>query len=383
MAGLAIPWQDQADPLPEDRFMPEHEVCTYSRKYIEEAGKMLAGQIDSYDEEVVEMFRIAHLWRRSHLRPMQMVRADLAGKARRLGGGTISVSRLKRMLSIRRKLRETPRTLYQMQDIGGCRGIFGTLADVELVARQYLDGQAKYAVSRADNYIADPKPDGYRCQHIILKFSGLGEDAAYNRHRIEVQLRTRLQHAWATAVEAVGLVTNSNMKAGEGDTDWLRLFQLVSAEFALTEGAPLVPMVSESRRERLQEIRHIARKLKAVENLSAYARMIRGSESLVRRGARFYLIQYDYDERSVTVRPQFEDLRSSAAYEEAEQSQSQKNTVFVEVDRLEDLKSAFPNYFLDVRDFTARLQSLVTGQQAFAPESLSWVRSYKKPRPGV
>ena len=34
--------------------------------------------------------------------------------------------------------------------------------------------------------------------------------------KVEIQLRTQLQHSWAMAVETAGLVTNTAMKSGQG-----------------------------------------------------------------------------------------------------------------------------------------------------------------------
>jgi hypothetical protein len=59
---------------------------------------------------------------------------------------------------------------------------------------------------------------------MVYKFRGSGEEAVYNGRRVEVQVRTQLQHSWATAVEAVGLFRREDLKAGRGDLDWLRLF---------------------------------------------------------------------------------------------------------------------------------------------------------------
>ena len=72
-------------------------------------------------------------------------------------------------------------------------------------------------------------------------FSFCGRDAdtvIYNGKRIELQVRTRLQHSWATAVEAVGLFRGEELKNHKGSEEWLRLFKLLSAEFAEAERCP-------------------------------------------------------------------------------------------------------------------------------------------------
>jgi Region found in RelA / SpoT proteins len=83
-----------------------------------------------------------------------------------------------------------------------------------------------------DDYIARPKPDGYRSHHLMFNFRDRRNAGIHDGRRIEVQLRTRLQHSWATAVEAVGLFRGEDLKGNQGNPKWLRLFTLMSAEFA-------------------------------------------------------------------------------------------------------------------------------------------------------
>ena len=64
------------------------------------------------------------------------------------------------------------------------------------------------------DYIAHPKSDGYRGVHYVYKYrSGSTPKAEFNSLRIEVQLRSRLQHAWATAVETVSTFTGQALKS--------------------------------------------------------------------------------------------------------------------------------------------------------------------------
>ena len=111
---------------------------------------------------------------------------------------------MKRMKAIRAKLAKGNITLYQMQDVGGCRVIVSGMIRFGIES-DYQAGNTKHEISRVNDYIEGPKPDGYRCGHLVFKFCGTGNDVVYNRQRIEMQIRTQLQHAWATAVEAVGL----------------------------------------------------------------------------------------------------------------------------------------------------------------------------------
>ena len=92
------------------------------------------------------------------------------------------------------------------------------------------------------------------------------EPKTFNGRRIEVQIRTQLQHSWATAVEAIGMVRGEDLKGGEGNMEWLRLFELMSSEFAEIESCPLVPGTPDQPARR-DEISCLNQKLKAVKTL--------------------------------------------------------------------------------------------------------------------
>jgi len=69
---------------------------------------------------------------------------------------------------------------------------------------------------------------------------------------IEIQIRTLLQHAWATAVETVGTFINMPLKSSLGDEGWLRFFALMGSAMAIAEGKSTVPGTSEN----IQELRN-------------------------------------------------------------------------------------------------------------------------------
>jgi putative GTP pyrophosphokinase len=70
-------------------------------------------------------------------------------------------------------------------------------------------------VKRYD-YIAAPKETGYRSVHLIFKYrSQSSKHRAWNGLRVEIQLRSRLQHAWATAVETVDTFTRQTLRRAE------------------------------------------------------------------------------------------------------------------------------------------------------------------------
>jgi hypothetical protein len=70
----------------------------------------------------------------------------------------------------------------------------------------------------------NPQKSGYRGIHLVYRYNG--RKTEYNGLKIEIQIRTVIQHAWATAVETVGMFTQQALKSSQGEQDWLRYFAL-------------------------------------------------------------------------------------------------------------------------------------------------------------
>ncbi|WAC62005.1 RelA/SpoT domain-containing protein [Pseudoxanthomonas sp. SL93] len=113
------------------------------------------------------------------------------------------------------KLKRQSSRLSQMQDIAGCRVV------VEDIIQQ------RRALGAMQVYLDDPQvfdrrsqpSHGYRAIHLVASFDGV---------KVEVQLRTRLQHLWAEISERLSDVVDPGLKYGIGDPDALRFLQNIS-----------------------------------------------------------------------------------------------------------------------------------------------------------
>lgn len=353
--------------------MAEFRNFNYSMRQVVQAGDALREELvwsEDHRDELLEIFTIANLWRESHLYPMYRMRHEMSGKMRRKKLAGIAAARLKRMPSIRKKLRRISSKLNQLQDLGGCRAILPSIADANSLLDAYRNG-AKHEFMREKNYIANPKIGGYRSHHMIFRYVGNSEDEVYNGRRIELQIRTRLQHTWGTAVEAVGLLRNEDMKAGEGNPDWLKLFDLMSAELALAERCPEPPHLP-SRKERVAEIIELNKKLNALSTLENFRHAVRFAMTYTHApgdAPKCFRIEYNHAATRVTVSPHSRPVTGVEEYEKAELEDSiagdgNIDTVFVDADKLEDLQAAYPNYFGDVQLFCRNLESITQGKTA-------------------
>ena len=176
----------------------------------------------------------------------------------------------------------------------------------------------------------------------MMGFRGRGEKAIYNGRRIEIQIRTRLQHSWATAVEAIGLFRGENLKGNQGSAEWLRFFKLMSAEFAEAEGCP-VPPDMRSHSVRVPEIKKLDKALEASATLDNLSHAVRWTEVSVlpREKPTHFLIRYNNTARTVDVQPYFAPISAVNSYDMAEDIYNKsgeyaENIVLVEVDKIEN-----------------------------------------------
>jgi Region found in RelA / SpoT proteins len=344
----------------------------YSRRAIQRAGEVIASNLPWNEETeplIRDAFKIANNWRDSHAFPMRSIRHSAIYYMRDIGLTGITAARLKRMQAIRRKLRRFNYGLQQLQDLGGCRVILPTISDVERLVRTIKE-KIRHEIKTEDNYLLEPKIDGYRSHHIIFHFSPKdSERAAYTGRRIELQVRTQLQHSWATAIEAVGLFRGEELKNNQGSPEWLRLFKLMSAEFAEAERCPVAPGTP-SKMQRQEEVRHLAHSLGAVATLEKMIHGVRGTDIPLSPYSHrdYYLIRYDHATNTVYVEP-LSKVAATMHYHSAEEVMNRtdhdnEDIVLVEVDKIENLKKAYPNYFGDVTIFGQQLRALTQGESA-------------------
>ncbi len=207
-------------------------IKKFSKKEVQKAGELLL--IENLYIENPEGYshamQVLSYWRSCHIYPLDLVSDKLRNLAINVDRKSIVAKRLKRTPSILNKLRRfDSMKLRNMQDIGGCRAIVSTIKRANKLRRE-LNRKRNF---RVVDYIDQPKPDGYRGIHLIGKFYGENKIDEYS---IEVQIRTQVQHAWATAVEIIDLFTNQALKSNQGDKDWKDFFRNVSFEFSKIEG---------------------------------------------------------------------------------------------------------------------------------------------------
>ena len=309
-------------------------------------------------------------WRACHGYPLNIFHINLRRAARRVDTSPLVAQRTKRLTSIALKLDREPRMkLSQMQDIGGCRAVVKSVVAVRRLHDFYRDkSEMKHKFSKCDDYIKEPRPSGYRGIHLVYRFySDKEAGESWNGLKIEMQLRSQYQHAWATAVETVGTFLGEALKAASGPDEWLRLFALMGSVISLRERAPLVPGTPTQRKELIAELDHHAYVLNVEHRLAAFSNAMQSVKQATER-AHWYLLKLDATASQLIVtgfkRGEYEKAQQS--YSEAEELVRQKagrDAVLVSVDSLSALERAYPNYFADTRVFIELMKQALSGHQ--------------------
>lgn len=206
-----------------------------------------ADRLAEFDfEQIEEDAQAIEWWRGEHAYPLRMASAGLRHYVPPIAGGTRPVTqRLKRFGTIIDKLeREPTMGLTQMADIGGVRALLADQKEVVSVTRRL---RKNWDVPRVRDYVANPKPSGYRAVHLIVRKKG---------RLIEVQLRTPMQDLWANTVEDDSRRARVGYKSGVGDQAVHDYYVAMSEFFALRERGE---QADEEFRQRLNALAEAAR----------------------------------------------------------------------------------------------------------------------------
>lgn len=202
----------------------------YSTNKIKKSGKKLIENID--DEESLE---ILSYWRTCHASSLEVGYKILRDNARDIDKNILLAKRLKRTESIVNKLKRLKGKvqLTTMNDIAGCRAIVSNEKKVYKLVEKLVK-KSEYEIFR--DYIKNPRKSGYKSVHLVGKF--------FNQNKVsrpvELQIRTKVQHSWATAIEIVDLFTKDSIKTNEGTKEWSTIFRHASKVLSLFDNNPFI-----------------------------------------------------------------------------------------------------------------------------------------------
>jgi putative GTP pyrophosphokinase len=181
---------------------------------------------------------------------------------------------------------------------------------------------------------------------------------------VELQIRTRLQHSWATAVETVGTFIDQSLKSSQGSDEWLYFFELVANAFSYLENSSQIPQHAQLTKEQTYKIvAENALKLQVIEQLEAFKLTLQHIQTDKKQGT-LHLVTLDLDNKQVSIQSFAKTAIKEAtdAYIKEEtiaNSDQRRQVVLVSSDSIESLKKAYPSYFLDTNEFLKKLRQII------------------------
>ncbi|MBS1057181.1 RelA/SpoT domain-containing protein [Gluconobacter kondonii] len=319
-----------------------------SKKRIKRAGEAVRDGADTLeDREIID------LWRTAHRNVLNSFQAILRGRARYK---PITVAqRHKRRNTIFDKLRRFPTmNLARMDDVAGCRVIFDNIISLNKFRKEMHAAKFHHTLKNTPDkydYISNPKDTGYRGIHDIYEYDVNSVNGTpYRGLNIEIQYRTRIQHAWATAVEVIGSITDSQPKFQSGDRKY---------EYIMSLASEMLARVYENRNSCHPEMDNsklaqtfvdLDSELKLTSTLSGLS----SSKSNFRENKNYILV-FGENEK-LDVKP-YKD--STSALKELfllENKFPGRDIVLVRANSSNELKDAFRNYFSDATEFVQLIE---------------------------
>lgn len=336
----------------------------YGKKDVNRAGEILSSNKQAPDK-LMWAYEVLANWRACHGYPINTFQATLRQKLYGIDREAIVAQRLKRSPSVIAKLRRFPSMkLAQMQDIGGLRAVVESIAQVQMLEANYRESYFKHELVSSKDYIKEPKADGYRSIHLVYRYVN-ARAPAYNGLLLELQLRTQLQHAWATAVETMGTFLGQALKSGLGDQSWREFFEISSAALTHLENTTSVPGYEKlSRKAIFSRVAETERNLHVLNKLEGFSIAADHIKTEHGAGGTYHLIILDSLQRSVSIKPfpenQLEQANSEyIKVEERAQNGEKVEAVLVSAGPIQALKKAYPNYFLDTNQFIEQIRRVI------------------------
>lgn len=197
-----------------------------TRSKIDKAGIAFAKDSFRDIDEMIELEDVFDEYRKSHLEPLSETTLELQNWLNEYGHDYYIAQRLKRKPQIIRKLNRLSVRLTQLQDIGGCRIIIekNELVDkiVDFIKVKIGKTEDLRLVRITDYREKGRDVTGYRSVHLLLERNG---------KKLELQIRSRIQHYWAESIERTSVIYGHHIKESEGDPKIISYFQKLSDAF--------------------------------------------------------------------------------------------------------------------------------------------------------
>jgi len=314
-----------------------------SRSKVNEAGdKVRQGNATWKDIETIEEWRAAH---RAVLNTFQAIL-----RTRTRYSKAIVAQRHKRRNTIYGKLKRFPKMqLARMDDVAGCRVIFPNMVELHEFRKKLHKARFNHKRKNKDDkydYIKKPKNTGYRGIHDVYAYDVRSESGKNLKGLlVEIQYRTNIQHAWATAVEVIGFITESQPKFEEGDRRYQDAMSLASEILARAYESCKGPCPELSDSELVKKFLEIDSELGLLKTLKG----LNAADSFITEKKNTILIFSE--DGNLEIKAYKGATEALKALFKIEKELPSCDVVLVKADTSEEVRYAFKNYFTDAKDF--------------------------------
>lgn len=339
---------------------------SFSNQSVKKAGRRLRKK----EGDLKQATFIIQTFRAAHETPLNAIADFITRCCMDLNIQVKPVKRLKRLETIIDKLQRktlngeqmNQTCVSNMNDIGGCRAIFPDIASLKRVQQrlvQTLENEPQITLKDIDDYIQNKKQNdcGYRSLHIIYQYAHI----AGKKFKIEAQLRTKLQHLWATTVEIVDILEGTKIKTHSHSHDteksdkqvlWEQLLSIMSDFIADAEN--IITLTTAQKQCYAGKLRELDQKLKAVNRLKSF-KMVSERIDAKSEGTRHVLLVVNGNSQQVKLQEIYEDhAQAIGAYNHIEKVVANidgLNALLVSTKNLDELADAYPNYIGDCASF--------------------------------
>ena len=262
----------------------------------------------------------------------------LSIESRKVDRESIVTYRVKRIESIISKLiRQPTMQLNLMGDIAGCRCILKSNKEVYRI-KEILS--QKLFVKSCNDYIENPKEDGYKSLHLIV-----AKDENDTKF-IEIQLRCEIDHNWATLVEITDLIYDTKIKEFNSNHILSTFHKLLSKDKRTITTEDIIEIFKIARKN------NYFNKISSVFKRNYIEVRIQWSQIQRKKGHNFYLIEVTKD--SVPKIQSFTNFNDAEnEYFELFRQNNNANIVltYVKDASYEQISKAYSNYILTYHQF--------------------------------
>lgn len=252
--------------------------------------------------------------------------------------------------------------LSTMQDIAGVRLVFPDVTAMRDFRMKFHQTKAKHELVNENDrydYMLKPKVSGYRGIHDVYKYrAGTVSGAAWNGLQIEIQYRTLVQHAWATAVELSDALTENRTKFSQGTEDNTRFFQICSELLSRCHEGAHSCLPELSQRELVEEWFEIEKRAHIFHQLKSVGQQENAGDLhgfvllIVKEGGELEVeLQRSYKEAVMRLLS-------------LEKAQPRWDIVLVSGDKGESLRTVFRNYFQNATEFIRMIDEALMTTEA-------------------